>query len=79
MPLGTNDYIKQLDGSKLPTGEVHNGVCIAGDVGAMGEKHFDLCVGREDHHIAIPSAGSPGTICELEILDVSSASKPGAK
>lgn len=72
-------YIKQLDGLKLPTGEVHNGICIAGDVGGMGEKHFDLCVGREDHHITIPSAGSPGTICEVEILDVSNASKPGAK
>jgi len=72
-------YIKQLDGMKMPNGEVHNGMCIAGDVGGMDEKHFDLCVGREDHHISIPSVGAPGTICELEILGVSDVSKPGGK
>jgi len=72
-------YIKQLDGMKMPNGEVHNGMCIAGDVGGMDEKHFDLCVGREDHHISIPSVVAPGTICELEILGVSDVSKPGGK
>jgi len=73
-------YIKQLDGMTLPNGEVHNGMCIAGDVGGMREKHFDLCVGREDRHIHVPSVGGPGgTIVELQILGDSAASRPGRK
>ncbi len=78
MPMTPNPHFNKLDGPKLPTGEVHNGICTAGDAGGRGEEHFDLCVGREDHHITTPSAGSPGTICEIEILDLSNASKPGA-
>jgi len=73
-------YIKQLDGMTMPNGEVHNGMCIAGDVGNMHEHHFDFCVGREDHHIQIPSVGGRGgTIVELQILEESAASRPGKK
>jgi len=64
----------------MPNGEVHNGMCIAGDVGNMHEHHFDFCVGREDHHIQIPSVGGRGgTIVELQILEESAASRPGKK
>jgi len=71
-------YIKQLDGMTLPNGDVHNGVCIAGDVGGMRPTHFDLCVGREDRHITIPSVGGRGgTICEVQILGESAVSRPG--
>lgn len=70
-------YIKQLDGMKMPNGEVHNGMCIAGDVGGMRAKQFDLFVGREDAHIKVPSIGGRGgTIVELEILGDSAASRP---
>lgn len=65
-------YIQQLDGLALPTGEVHNGMCIVGDTGAMAPpgQQFDLCVGREDHHIQIPSlaASQGGSVCNVEIL-----------
>jgi hypothetical protein len=73
-------YIKQLDGMTMPNGEVHNGICIAGDIGGMGATHFDLCVGREDRHISIPSVGGRGgTICEIQVLGESAASRPGKK
>ena len=69
-------YIKQLDGMQLSTGERHNGVCIAGDTGGMRKTHFDLFVGREDHHITIPSVSRGGaTICEVQILEDSSAAR----
>lgn len=62
-------YIKQLDGMKMPNGEIHNGICICGDAGGMRKEHFDLFVGREDHHISIPSIRrGGGTICEIQIL-----------
>jgi hypothetical protein len=73
-------YIKQLDGMTLPDGQTHNGVCIAGDVGLMKVQHFDLCVGREDHHIQVPSVGGAGgTMCEVQILGECAASRPGKK
>lgn len=66
---GKHVYIKQLDGMELPNGEIHNGICICGDAGGMRKEHFDLFVGREDHHIAIPSIRRGGaTICEIQIL-----------
>ncbi|HEY4243305.1 MAG TPA: hypothetical protein VGM88_26010 [Kofleriaceae bacterium] len=73
-------YIQQLDGFKLPTGEVHNGMCVVGDVGGMtpGEQ-FDFFVGRMDAPLQIPSIAKSGggSICHIEILGASAAySKP---
>ena len=35
----------------------------------MRKEHFDLFVGREDHHIAIPSIRKGGgTMCEIQII-----------
>ncbi|TMQ14398.1 MAG: hypothetical protein E6J91_15475 [Deltaproteobacteria bacterium] len=69
-------YIKQLDGMQLPTGERHNGVCIAGDTGGMRKTHCDLFVGREDRHITIPSVGQGGaTMCEVQIMETSSTAR----
>jgi len=31
-------YIEQLDGVRLPTGEVHNGMCVIGDCGSMARR-----------------------------------------
>ncbi|MFN0250341.1 MAG: hypothetical protein ACKV2T_25910 [Kofleriaceae bacterium] len=60
---GKKVYIKQLDGVKLPTGEVHNGICIIGDCGSMEpEKQFDLFVGPEGRRVSIPPQ------CTVEIL-----------
>jgi hypothetical protein len=62
-------YIKQLDGVRLPWGEIHNGVCIVGDAGGMRENHFDLFVGRNSTHLAIKSIGKQGgTITEIKFL-----------
>lgn len=63
-------YIKQLDGQTMPgTNERHNGICIVGDAGGMRKTHFDLFVGREDHHIRVPSVGTgDATICEIQLL-----------
>ena len=43
-------YVQALDGKKLaPTGEIHNGICVVGDCGAMDPgKQFDFFMGRED-------------------------------
>jgi hypothetical protein len=70
-------YIKQLDGMSVPgTNERHNGICVVGDVGAMRKKHFDLFVGREDHHIRVPSVGTDdATMCEIQLLGECPASK----
>ena len=63
-------YIKQLDGLTMVNGDKHNGICIVGDCGGMRKTHFDFFVGREDHHITIPSVSHGGaTICEIKILD----------
>jgi len=63
-------YIKQLDGLTMVNGEKHNGICIVGDCGGMRKEHFDFFVGREDHHIHVPSVSHGGaTICEIKILD----------
>jgi hypothetical protein len=60
---GKKVYIKQLDGVKLPSGEVHNGICIIGDCGSMEpEKQFDLFVGPEGRRVSIPPQ------CNVEIL-----------
>lgn len=65
-------YIQQLDGLALPTGEIHNGMCIVGDTGGMAPpgKQFDCFVGREDRHIQIPSLADSqgGSVCNVEIL-----------
>jgi hypothetical protein len=71
-------YIEQLDGLRLPTGEVHNGICIVGDCGGLSSgQQFDFFVGREDHHIAIPSIGPSqgGSACRVMILDTCAAAK----
>jgi hypothetical protein len=69
-------YIKQLDGMQLPTGETHNGVCICGDAGGMRKTHFDLFVGREDHHVSLASVGvGDARICEIQLLDDCGAAK----
>lgn len=69
-------YIKQLDGLQLAGGERHNGVCVAGDTGGMRQAHCDLFVGREDHHISMPSVGhGGGTICEVQILEECAAAR----
>jgi peptidoglycan hydrolase-like protein with peptidoglycan-binding domain len=69
-------YIKQLDGLTMAgTNEKHNGICIVGDAGGMRKTHFDLFVGREDHHISIKSVGTgDATICEIQVLGDSPAS-----
>lgn len=74
-------YIKQLDGMTMSgTNEKHNGICIVGDAGGMRQTHFDLFVGREDHHISIKSVGTgDATICEIQVLGDCAASHPGKK
>ena len=73
-------YIKQLDGFVLPTGETHNGICVVGDAGGMNQQHFDLCVGRRAQHTKLPSAAKRGhTMCDIQILDESSAAKPSRR
>src|SRR5262249_30611244 len=73
-------YIKQLDGLVMPNGEKHNGVCVVGDAGGMRQTHFDLFVGREDHHITLASIEQGGgTICEIQILGENPASSKPAK
>jgi hypothetical protein len=60
---GRKVYVAQLAGMKLPTGEVHNGVCIVGDAGGMdGGLQFDLFVGPESGRISLPAQ------CNVEIL-----------
>jgi hypothetical protein len=76
-------YIEQLDGVRLPTGEVHNGMCVVGDCGSMAPAggQLDLFVGRGDHHVAIPSVAATqgGTVCRVEILgDCAAAHHRGA-
>jgi hypothetical protein len=70
-------YIRQLDGLVLSTGETHNGMCIVGDCGGMAPAgaQFDFFIGREDHHIAIPTLARSqgGSVCEVEILGTSAA------
>ena len=70
-------YIEQLDGQVMPTGERHNGMCIVGDQGGMSPpgKQFDLCVGREDQHIRIPTLtpSQGGSVCNVEILGMCAA------
>jgi hypothetical protein len=65
-------YIEQLDGVRLPTGEVHNGMCVVGDCGSMAPAggQLDLFVGRGDHHVAIPSVAATlgGAVSRVEIL-----------
>ena len=65
-------YIEQLDGVRLPTGEVHNGMCVVGDCGSMAPAggQLDLFVGRGDHHVAIPSVAATqgGAASRVEIL-----------
>src|SRR5262249_17392624 len=65
-------YIQQLDGLALPTGEIHNGMCVVGDQGGMAPpgKQFDFFVGREDRHIQLPTlaASQGGSVCNVEIL-----------
>jgi hypothetical protein len=65
-------YIEQLDGVRLPTGEVHNGMCVIGDCGSMAPAggQLDLFVGRGDHHVAIPSVAATqgGAVSRVEIL-----------
>lgn len=68
-------YIRQLDGLVLPTGEIHNGICIVGDVGRMKHEHFDLFCGNEDAHLSIPSIGKRDgrQLVELQILDAAAS------
>ncbi|HEU4735337.1 MAG TPA: peptidoglycan-binding protein, partial [Kofleriaceae bacterium] len=70
-------YIRQLDGLVLSTGETHNGMCIVGDCGGMAPPgaQFDFFIGREDHHISIPTVAHSqgGSVCEVEILGTSAA------
>ena len=72
-------YIQQLDGLRLPTGEIHNGVCLVGDCGKMEPPglQFDFFAGREDHHINIPSVAKSrgGAICNCLILEDCEPSK----
>jgi hypothetical protein len=72
-------YIKQLDGLML-NDQKHNGICIVGDAGGMRQAHFDLFVGREDHHISLASVGTgDARICEIQVLGESAASRPGKR
>jgi len=70
-------YIKQLDGLVLPTGEVHNGMCVVGDCGGMAPAgaQLDFFVGRQDRHITIPTIAPSqgGSVCEVEILGTCTA------
>ncbi len=65
-------YIEQLDGVRLPTGEVHNGMCVVGDCGSMAPAggQLDLFVGRGDHHVALPSVAATqgGAVSRVELL-----------
>jgi hypothetical protein len=76
-------YIEQLDGLTLPTGEIHNGICLVGDCGGMTPGHqFDFFVGREERHISLPSLGKSqgGAACHVAILDGEcEAAKPTKK
>lgn len=74
-------YIEQLDGVVLPTGEVHNGMCVVGDCGSMAPAggQLDLFVGRRDHHVALPSAAAThgSAVSRVEILgDCAAAHHP---
>jgi hypothetical protein len=60
---GKRVFIAELRGVKLPTGEVHNGVCIVGDAGSMDPgRQFDLFVGPESNSISLPVQ------CSVEVL-----------
>lgn len=60
---GRRVFIAQLAGLTLPTGEVHNGVCIVGDAGGMEPGlQFDLFVGPQSGRIGLPAQ------CQVEIL-----------
>ncbi len=60
---GKKVFVEQLNGLKLPTGEVHNGMCVIGDAGALeAGKQFDLFVGPESNRISLPAT------CNVEIL-----------
>lgn len=46
VPLGTDVYIKELDGVPLPDGTVHDGWCVVNDTGGgIFGAHFDVFVG----------------------------------
>jgi hypothetical protein len=58
----------------------HNGICIVGDAGDMRQTHFDLFVGREDHHSSLASVGTgDARICEIHVLGECAASRPGKR
>ena len=59
---GRRVYIAELAGMKLPTGEVHNGVCVVGDAGGMQGGALDLFIGPERGRISLPAT------CHVEIL-----------
>jgi peptidoglycan hydrolase-like protein with peptidoglycan-binding domain len=59
---GRKVFIEPLVGFKLPTGEIHNGVCIVGDSGSMERGQLDLFVGPGSGRIALPAQ------CNVEIL-----------
>lgn len=60
---GRRVFVEPLAGVTLPTGEVHNGVCIVGDCGTMeGGLQFELFVGPESGRITLPAQ------CNVEIL-----------
>ena len=49
VPLGTVVYLPALDGVRLPTGETHDGLCLAQDTGQGIEgKRVDIFVGFEN-------------------------------
>lgn len=57
---GRKVFIAELAGTRLPSGETHNGVCIVGDAGSLDG--FDLFIGPESGRIALPAQ------CNVEIL-----------
>jgi hypothetical protein len=69
-------YIKQLDGVML-NDQKHDGIWIVGDATVMRQTHFDLFVGREDHHISLASVCTgDARICEIQVLGECAASRP---
>lgn len=56
VPLGTDVYIHEFAGTKLPDGTVHDGWFVVNDTGGgIFGMHFDVFVGHHDKNVKVPS------------------------
>lgn len=58
VPVGTDVYIKEMDGLKLPDGTIHDGWCKVNDTGGgIFGAHFDVFIGYQSNEkiVKVPS------------------------